>query len=326
MRSASPSRPRPMPAGVSLLTGLFAISLLAPRPASAGGPFKTDRQVRAVVLGGSISMYYAGNYGQYLQHGCRNLEVVNRAKVGAGGAALVKRFDKVVAGDPALARQLAGRETWLLFQGGLNSVYAPSSTSLHLSRLFKRAHEAGMQVMAWTLTPWGDESDRRFAGFEGVKTVRDTRHVNAFLLGSLSPDEALGRAGKGHPHEWLKGELPDISVDVFNSNLRDSGASERPTAALEQGFGRSRYRKEATARATIISEARAVPRNFMRPTFRDFDHTHPNTRGHRLMALAACRRAPASWGCDCDRIARAVFSGHVRDPKGGEGKGKGKGK
>ncbi|MEK9967710.1 MAG: hypothetical protein VW600_01150, partial [Ferrovibrio sp.] len=37
------------------------------------------RPIKAVVVGGSISMYYAGNYGQFLEHGCKTLEVVNKA-------------------------------------------------------------------------------------------------------------------------------------------------------------------------------------------------------------------------------------------------------
>lgn len=288
---------------------VVAISL---GPASALGKkssrgFRTDRAVRVVVIGGSISMYYKGNYGEFLQHGCKNIEVVNHAKVGAGGRALVKRFREVVLDDKKLMKQLAAKEAWVLFQGGLNSVFSPESTNWHLAQLFKLATDSGMQTMALSLTPWGSDKDSRFQGFEGVRFVRATKRINRFLAGKLSPDRALGRRAAKHPHEWMKGEVPQRFVDVFNTDIRDQAAALRPAAPLEKAFARSRYRKKNGNKAALVQEARAVPRNFMKASYSDFDHIHPKSKGHRVMAVAACKKAPASWGCDCAKIGRAKW-------------------
>ncbi len=268
--------------------------------------FRTDRPVRVVVMGGSISMYYKGNYGQFLQHACKNIEVVNRAKVGAGGAALVRRFKEAVLKDKRLLKQLHDREAWLLFQGGLNSVFSPEMTNWHLARMFKLAADTGLRTFALTLTPWGREGTKRFDGFEGVRFVRATKKVNKFLLGKLTPDRALGRRASKHPHEWMRGELPELAVDVFNSDLRDKGAALRPEAPLRKKLRRSRYRR-AKNKDAIIAEARAVPRNYMKRSYRDFDHIHPGTRGHKVLAARACTKAPKSWGCDCGKIKRASW-------------------
>ncbi len=292
------------------------LALLLAMPVHAKGPFKdASRPVKAVVLGGSISMYYRGNYGQFLQHGCKNLEVVNRAKVGAGGPALVKRLRRAVLGDRRLMAQVRGKKPWLLFQGGLNSVYSPEMTAANLAKMFKLGKANGFQTFALTLTPWGDLKDKRFRGFEGVFYVRATKQINRFLLGKLTPDQALGARAKKRPHEWMKGELPDRAVDVFHSGLRDSKAALLPVAPLTRKFSRSRYRKRKAQKAKLIAEAQAVPRNFLKKSYRDFDHIHPNSRGHRLLALKVCAKAPASWGCDCARIRRSVFKGRVMDPK-----------
>jgi hypothetical protein len=300
---------------VVICTALLAASLSVSRPADARPFADPARPIKAVVVGGSISMYYAGNYGQFLEHGCKHLEVVNKAKVGAGGRALVKRFRRNILGDRALKQGLtSGSEGWVIFQGGLNSVFAPHSTNKHLAALFSAAHDAGLKVMALTLTPWGDEKDDRFKGFEGVKTVENTKKINQFLLGKASVRQALGKLADKRTEAWASGELADIGVDVFHSPLRDHKAALRPAAPLERSFGHSRYRKKPERKAKVIEAARAVPRSFMKSTYRSFDHIHPNAEGHRVMAVRACRKAPRSWGCDCKRIARAVFKGKVRDP------------
>ena len=296
---------------------ILLFSLLLATFASPGlaAPFSTNRPNKAVVLGGSVSEYYAGNYGEYLHHGCKHLEVINRAKAKKGVPALVKRLDKEILGDRALMAATVPSKRWLIFQGGLNSVFSPEMANFHLARLFQRAHEGGLQVMALTLVPWGSDKDSRFHGFDGVRTVRRTARINDFLLRRLAPAQALGRRGRNRPHEWMKGELPDISVDVFDGPLRDEMAALRDEATLARAFERSRYRKRKGQRAALIAEARAVPRQFMQHKYWSFNHYHPNAAGHRLMAVAACKQAPAEWGCDCDRIGRAVFrKGKVSAP------------
>jgi len=292
------------------LSCLTLLVCLSPS-ALAAGPWRTTRPIKAVVVGGSISMYFGGNFGQYLQFGCKNLEVLNRGKVGAGGSALAAILKDGVIGDSATFSGMKSNNGWILFQGGLNSVGAPESTVYFLAKLFKTAHAAGLQVMALTLTPWGDGNDPRFADWRGLRLMRATEHVAAFVLGKLSPKVALGSRGDPHPEAWQPGELPKIGVDLLHSPLRDADAPLRASDALRQSFSQSQYRRQVHKKAELVAEAQTVPRSFLQPKYRDFDHTHPNSSGHRLIAALACQQAPADWGCDCDAIRHATWKGKV---------------
>ncbi len=289
----------------------LALLLSVPHAADAAGPWRTARPIKAVVVGGSISMYFGGNFGQYLQFGCKNLEVLNRGKVGAGGSALAAILKEGVIGDSATFAGMKSGNGWILFQGGLNSVGAPESTAYFLAKLFKTAHDAGLQVMALTLTPWGDGNDPRFAEWRGLRLMRATEHVAAFVMGKLSPKLALGARGDAHPETWQPGELPKIGLDLLHSPLRDTDAELRAKSALIQSFPQSQYRRQVDKRAELVAEAQTVPRSFLQAKYRDFDHTHPNSAGHRLIAALACQQAPADWGCDCDAIRHAVWKGKV---------------
>ena len=79
--------------------GLLAVALLLlTSPALAGderpGTWrfkKADRPVKAVIVGGSVSAWPRGGYGQFLQAACSRVEVVNRGKAKLGAKALRKR-------------------------------------------------------------------------------------------------------------------------------------------------------------------------------------------------------------------------------------------
>jgi hypothetical protein len=86
----------------------------------------------------------------------------------------------------------AGNEYWLVFQGGLNSVGTPERTNHDIREMFVLAHSKGFKVVGFTLTPWGDESDKRWAGTAGLRYLRATTRVVDFVLGTLTPAEALG--------------------------------------------------------------------------------------------------------------------------------------
>jgi len=295
-----------------LVAGLSAVSA----PAAAQSPWRTARVHKAVVVGGSISMYYAGNFGQYLHFGCRDLEVLNRGKVGAGGAALGRLLQESVIGDQALMAGMTKGKAWVLFQGGLNSVARPESTAAWLAKLFRTAHTAGLAVVGLTLTPWGKDGDARFAGWDGVRLHRATEHVSRFILGRLTPKEALGPRAKDRPKEfgeaWAQGELPVLGIDLLHSSLQ-AGASAplRPSGPLEATFAASAYAKQGGDKERWLAEARSVPQRFMANQYHDFDHIHPNGAGHRLIAALVCQEAPAGWGCDCDAIRRARWKGKV---------------
>lgn len=298
---------------VACLVGLLlATTARAAQPRTDVG-FRTERPYKAVVVGGSISLYYAGNFGQYLQFGCKDLEVIHRGKVGAGGHVLAQILRDQVIGDKALMKHLADGKGWILFQGGLNSVGSPESTAWQLSRLFLAAHQAGLKVLALSLTPWGSAADPRFEGWKGLRILRATEQVVDFVLGRLTPKQALGkRAADRADDKWLPGELPAIAVDLLQSPLRaGKAAGLRDRAELERTFAASPYKKQAGQKAVLVAAAQAVPQFFMHTKFHDFDHVHPNSAGHRLIAALACQQAPAEWGCDCDAIRRAEWKGKV---------------
>lgn len=284
-------------------------------PASAAAPWATERTHKAVVIGGSISKYYAGNFGQFLHYGCKDLEVMNRGEVGAGAAKLLANLrSQVLETKPVLAAMGEGKG-WILLQGGLNSVGAPESTLWSLTRLVQAAHGAGLKVLALTVTPWGSDDDPRFDAWNGLRLHRATELVAEGLLGKVAPSRALGRRAAQRQvskDEWTPEELPDVAVDLWRSVLRvGAKAPLRPAEPLRQTFASSPWRKLVDQREQWVEAARAVPRQFMDSKYRDFDHVHPNTAGHKLMAALACQQAPAQWQCDCDAIRRARWKGKV---------------
>lgn len=282
---------------------------------AAASAWSTTRTHKAVVIGGSISKYYAGNFGQFLHYGCKDLEVINRGEVGAGAAKLLVNLRREVLEQAALRQGMAAGQGWILLQGGLNSVGAPESTLWSLTRLIQAAHQAGLKVLALTVTPWGSDADPRFDGWNGLRLHRATEQVAEAMLGKLAPPQALGKRNaqrSGDAQSWEPSELADITVDLWHSALR-AGAKVplRPAEPLRDSFASSPWRKRGEERDQWVEAARAVPRQFMDSKYRDFDHVHPNTAGHRLMAALACQQAPAEWQCDCDAIRRARWKGRV---------------
>lgn len=273
--------------------------------------FRTDRPVKAVIVGGSVAAYDAGNFGTVLQEACSNTEVVNIAKARYGAWAMKRRFEAQVLKNRNLKTPKG--DHWVVILGGLNSVGTPEKTNAELFQLIRSARGAKMKVVGLSLSPWGSEGDsRRWAGTAGLAYRRHTRKVVDFLMGRLAPADALGRHAKDKA-AWEDGDLPDVSVDLYDSPLRDTTALLRPREAMERAVDRSpAIRKElaalpeeerAAARERLISEARELPRWYLRKELHSFDDIHPNREGHRLIAAEACARLPTSWGCDCGVIA-----------------------
>lgn len=271
-----------------------------------------DRPVKVVVLAGSIGAWPKQPYAARLQQMCRNVEVKNLSKVGFGAFALRQRFKQQVL-DRLPQLRAPGQELWLVFQGGLNSVGTPQRTNHDIREMFVLAHAKGFKVVGLTLTPWGEEADKRWAGLAGLKYLRATTRVVDFVLGALSPADALGeftrkRTG-GAEAAWQADELADVAVDLYRSALRATDAALRDPAPLEKALTRDRAwqaghagltpEARAAALQAEVALAAEIPRWFMRSELHSFDHIHPNAEGHRLIAEAACPSLPASWGCEC---------------------------
>lgn len=277
--------------------------------------FRTDAPVKVVIVGGSIAAYQGGNFGTFLQDTCTSIEVVNIAKARYGGWALKKRFEAQVLKNRRLKLDDPALEHWVVFQGGLNSVASPERTNRDLRALFEKAHEANMKVVGLTLTPWGSESDsRRWKGTKGLFYQDATRKVVDFVLGRLSPAQALGKYA-GDRDAWAPGELPDVPVDLYDSDLRDADAPLRDAAPLERALSKSRSVKRSleglspaereTELARLLDQARSLPRWYLRPELHAFDTIHPNKDGHRVIAARICPSLPASWGCTCAELEKS---------------------
>jgi hypothetical protein len=274
---------------------------------------ETDRPVKVVVLAGSIGAWQRDPYAEHFENWCRNVEVKNLSKVGFGAFQLRQRFMDQVVANGYVNLRAPEYDYWLVFQGGLNSVATPEKTNKEIRQLFMAAHQRGLEVVALSPTPWGDETDtRRWKGIAGLAYKGFTQKIVDFELGRLSPREALGRYldTRDDPSApWDPSELADVGVDLYDSPLRNSAAELRDVEQMRKELAKSKDWQSRVAgldevtRELALDEhalrAAELPRWFMREELRSFDHIHPNEHGHRLIAEHACPKLPASWGCEC---------------------------
>jgi hypothetical protein len=277
---------------------------------------QADKPVKVVVLAGSIGAFPKQPYAKEIARLCKNVEVHNLSKVGEGAWGLKRRFRDMVIENPHLRLRDESVEHWLVYGGGLNSVGTPLSTNKHMRDLFVMAHDHGFEVVALSLTPWGDADDKRWRGRKGLEYKRVTQAVVDYTMGRTTPEQALGSYGRKRPGgvaaPWDKRELPDVAVDLYDSSMRDKEAAPLDLDAVRTQLARDKAWKAAhakldeAARAAKLEEdakaASELPKWFMRKELRSFDHIHPNADGHRIMAAVACPKLPASWGCTCEPV------------------------
>jgi hypothetical protein len=264
--------------------------------------------VKVINLGGSVAAWPRGSYSQFLQAACRRIEVVSIAKAKLGARQLKRRFSLQVLKNRRIRKE-AREETWLIFQGGLNSLSTPHRTNRFVSELFRMADRAEMRTIGLTLGPWGNE--RRWRAADGLRAKERTKLAVDFMMKRLTPEQAFGKSVQGRT-AWEAGELPDVSVDIYDSGLRDKEAEPLAAGRVRH---RLRYDRDIAASLRGVpkeeqelrldqleAEARALSREFMKKDLRAFDSIHPNLEGHRLMAKAVCEKVSPSWGCECDAI------------------------
>ncbi len=134
-------------------------------------------------------------------------------------------------------------------------------------------------------------------------------------MGRLTPKEALGKYSGGKK-SWRSADLPDIAVDLYDSPLRNRKAKSRSTSRAKTRLAKSRTHKRRLARlsgqekdteyARLVKQAVQIPKWYLRPDLKSFDHIHPNKEGHRVIVETACSKLPAEWGCDCGYIKKAT--------------------
>lgn len=268
-----------------------------------------SRPIKAMAIGGSVTAWPRGPYTAFLHAACPNVEIVNKGKVGVGARQLKERFVKQLVSNRRT--NLKKHETWLLFQGGLNSLGTPYRTNRDVRDIFKRAHKHGVKVVALSLMSWGNL--RRFRGARGLGAHWRTQLAVDFVLGKLTPQQALDNWARGRTEKWEPGELPNVAINMYESPLRDKDAALLPdTPRLRRQvktdkWVKSQLRKLAAgdkeaAVEKFVQTAREMPRWFIKKRLRAFDSIHPNMDGHRIMANHVCPKLPAAWGCQCGLI------------------------
>lgn len=279
---------------------------------------KADRPIKVVLLAGSIGAWPKSPYIKRFEQMCPRVETRNISKVGMGAYQLKQRFKEQVLENRRISWSTQGEgapeEFWLVFQGGLNSVGMPEKTNRYVRDIFMLAHRRGMRVVGLSLTPWGDDSDakRWRNAADALRYLAATRKIVDFVVGRLYPNVALGEHAKKRDDPrapWSAEEVADVGIDLFDSALRERTATLRDRAAVERELESDRrWRAQLAAqpederaawREAQIQAARQVPTWWLRADLRAFDHIHPNTDGHALIAELACPQLPASWGCQC---------------------------
>lgn len=276
---------------------------------------RPERRVKVVVLAGSIGAFQDQPYARHFYDWCPNVEIRNLSVVGMGAMQLFQRFQTEVLRNRAYPFGQEGLEHWLVWNGGLNSSASAVRTNRYIRRSFVEAHRRGMRSVGMTLSPWGTLEDPRFRASRGLDTFRNTRRIVDFVLGTVSPADALGSfvSERAHPTgPWEPDELADVRIDLFDAaSLRNATAPVRDAATVRRELDRDgRWRSQIdrlpeTERATRVASDVEVlgqlERFFLRPELRGFDPIHPNRDGHRAIAALACPSLPASWGCQCPR-------------------------
>lgn len=280
-----------------------------------------DKPVKVVVVGGSVSAYPAGSFAQWLPAACDKIEVVNRGQAKLGAFELRQRFIAQVLKNRRVEKN---DSLWLVFLGGLNSVGNPEKTNLEVGKTMRAAKDAGLSTMLVSINPWGAETDRRWKGVDGIAYWEHTQKTVDFGNGRLTPDLALG------PHKaeltdaqgaWLPGVMPDVAIDLWDSEMRHKDAPLRNTEKLAKEAKRSAWLKKRLAQAgetereRLMTLAAELPRWFMRSELMAFDAIHPNAEGHKIIAKAMCKKAPPSWACHCERLDNLAWDRRSNAPK-----------
>lgn len=272
---------------------------------------KPNKSQKVVVIAGSIGAFAGHSYAKDIERRCSAVEIRNLSKAGLGAYALKHRFRDEVVKNRHIDLRDQEYAYWLVYGGGINSVRQPESTNHHIRKTFALAHRVGMKVLGLSVTPWGALEDARFQASEGLKTWAATQKVAAFVLGRLSPREALGRYAEGREvvEAWLPEEVADIAIDLLNSDLRDADApvgdlnEARKQLLSDRGWKRKHEKLDDVARtnALEVDAARlaSLPQWFLREELRGFDHIHPNLKGHALIGQIICPQLPTEWECDC---------------------------
>ncbi len=268
------------------------------------------------MIAGSVGAFAGESFHKRIGGVCENVEVHNLAKTGIGALQMKQRFRGQVVKNRYINLRAEEYEHWALVATGVNSIGMPEMTNHYIKGLVEMAHGAGMKTVVLSPQPWGKEGLSKFKGLEGLSKRDATQLVVDYVMGRNEPGAALGRYAAKRTVEadqdWAPSEIVDVGIDLYDSALRDDAAELRDVETMRRLLEKDRAWKKAHADlepeayvAALTADAEraaAVPRFFMRPELRGFDHIHPNSDGHRTIAQVTCPSLPESWGCDCDAL------------------------
>lgn len=212
--SQAASSPPPGIAGAPALPELLTLDVESER-----APVKTAegrRPYTLAVLGDSLSdpKVGGGGYLAYVQERCPKTRIDNFAKGGWMVNQMRRRFEEEVLSDPVPA----GSYSHLVIFGGVNDLYSdlsagrtPPKIQKDLARIFEKARDRGMKIVALTVAPWGG-----FARYFTPHRSQATLTVNAWLAA-----------------EQQRGSI-DVVVDAYA--LLSCGDAERLCPEYEPPF------------------------------------------------------------------------------------------
>ncbi|MCH2109404.1 MAG: GDSL-type esterase/lipase family protein, partial [Polyangiaceae bacterium] len=166
---------------------------LSPQTIAAPAPPQEPQEhpqktYRVAALGDSITDFRSGG-GGYLKaiaQECPESRFDNYGKGGDMVNQMLRRWRRDIR--PAVARE---KYTTLLVYGGVNDLY--SNLSAHrtnariekdLATIYQEAEEAGLEVYAMTVSPWGG-----FKKWYTKERGRNTQLLNSWILGRLKPGQ-----------------------------------------------------------------------------------------------------------------------------------------
>lgn len=261
-------------------------------------------------VGDSIAAYPHGSYTAILSKVCAMADFYSYALPRKNPAAVIKSLRQDFSINKNFKPLLAKQDKWMILQGGINSVDSPDFTIKSLLATQRFAKLRGYKVISLSLTPWGDKSDPRWQGTKALLSMAATTKIVDFALRKKSP-KALGLSAKT---VWAPSETPEITIDLFYSELRHLNAKPWVTEKFKQKVQQTRLFKklalglpfqQKASRLESLAQAYAkFPQYFLAPEYRSFDHIHLNRLGHKIIAEKICRRMSKTWKCQCGTIAK----------------------
>jgi len=153
-----------------------ATSSAAPA-ASETSPSKQAYRIAAVGDSLTDPKSHGGGYLDYVQQRCPETRIDNFGKGALMLNQIRRRFEETVHNQPA------GTYTHLVVWGGVNDLYSdltagrtPAKAEADLSVIYEKSRHKGAQVIAITISPWGD-----FAKYHNERRQGYTLEVNQWI-------------------------------------------------------------------------------------------------------------------------------------------------